>query len=111
TLSACNRDAAVTGLSLCNVRGPDRRPGRAPARASAGRQEASEHVPEVRLALPRRRARAGALGVRPLRAPLPDARAGAYRLVRRSRFVLGGRDRRALRRPAALLRSAAVRGA
>jgi hypothetical protein len=35
--------------------------------------EASEHVPEVRLALPRRRARGRALGLRPVRPPLPDA--------------------------------------
>ena len=51
---------------------------------AAGREEAPEHLPELRLALPRRRARGGALRLRPVRPPLPDAGAGPDRLARRS---------------------------
>jgi len=43
--------------------GPDRRPSRAQARSSADREEAPEHLPEMRVALSRRRARGDALGV------------------------------------------------
>ena len=83
TRSACKPVArSVTRSKLStDVRGPDRRPGRAQERSAAGRAAAPEHVPEVRVALPRRRARRRALGLRPLRPPLPDARARADRVV------------------------------
>ena len=82
TRSGCNPDAAGRGLSSTHGRGPDRRPGRAQARSAPVREEAPEYVSQVRVALPRRRARGVALGVHALRPPLPDRRACADRLVR-----------------------------
>ena len=41
------------GLSSTHGRGPDRRPGRAQARSAPVRETASEHLPQVRFALPR----------------------------------------------------------
>ena len=75
--------------------------------AGAGRRaEAPQHLPELRLALPRRRARGGAVRLRALRPPLPDAgRARIEWLADRGQLRRGGR-RRPLRRPAALLRPA-----
>ena len=58
----------------------NRRQGRAGG-AGAGREEAPEHLPELRVALPRRRARGDALRLRALRPPLPDARPGPDRLA------------------------------
>ena len=65
----------------------------------------------MRVALSRRRARAGVVGVRPVRPPFPDDRPRAHRVVRRSRDVPRGGDRGPLRRPAGVLRPAPVRRA
>ena len=71
-------------------------------------KQAPEHLPEVRVALSRRRACGGALGVRALRPPLPDAGSRPDRLVRRRGLVRRGGRRRPLGRPARLLRPAPV---
>jgi arginase family enzyme len=60
---------------------PGRRVDRAPRRAG-DRRAGAEHLPGVQLALPRRRARAGALGLRALRPPLPGAGARPDRAAR-----------------------------
>ena len=62
TRSACNRSGLGSGLTSADVRGAHRRPGRAQRCPGRSRPAASEHVPQVRLALSRRRARRDALG-------------------------------------------------
>ena len=51
----------------------------------ASRRGSSQHVPRLRVALPRRRARADASRLPAVRPPLPRARARAHRAARRSR--------------------------
>ena len=91
---------------------PDRRLDRAAGRSAAEeRREAPEHVPEVRLALPRRRARGDALRLRPLRPPLPGSGARAHRAARRPGLVRRRGGRAPLGGSARVLRPAPVHGA
>ncbi len=109
--SECNRAERTGGLSFRQCPRPGSTSRSSTSTLLRRREEAPEHLPEVRVALSRRRARGGALGLRPLRPPLPDARAGADRLVRRPGLVRRGGSRRPLGRPARLLRPAALRRA
>ena len=79
--------------------------------SSDGGPQAPEHVPVLRLALPRRRARGESRRLPAVRPPLPGRRARADRAARRRGHVRRGGSRASLRRPARLLRPASLPGA
>ena len=83
-----------------------RRLDRGPARAAAGgrREAAPEHVPALRLALPRRRARREPARLPAVRPPLPRPRARPDRAARRRRHVRRVGRRAPLGRSARVLR-------
>ena len=106
------RAARLGARPLRSTRGryPYRRLDRAQgSHAEPGRRsQASEHVPLVWIALPRRRARQAPRRLPAVRPPLPALGARAHRLPRRPGHLLRGGDGAALGRPARLLRSAPV---